>query len=125
MTERPDPLAPPEGYGRKKPDGSGAIDDGSVPYPVACSVHAGGKQCRARLAVVIWYGDAAEHVGPVGYCMSHGMLAGRAEASCSVCSQPMQILKTEPVGELAAASVAYGSLQAQLDKLGLRDHGRP
>jgi hypothetical protein len=72
---RPDPLAPPEGYGRKKPDGSGPVDDGSVPYPAACSVHAGDSQCRAPLAMVIWYGDAAEPAGPVGYCMSHGMLA--------------------------------------------------
>lgn len=95
-SERPDPLAPPAGYGVRP-------EDAVKPDLSICSHVWDGVNCPAKVDVVIWMGcSAGEHAGPMPYCYPHGRhVAGwPVFTTCGQCQKRhetgwMKILKIE------------------------------
>jgi hypothetical protein len=98
--QRPDPLAPPDGYG-SRPGPSGYKGSG-YPRPDRCVMEsASGEACDHLMAVIIWWGDAAEHLYPLGYCPCHAALAQRTvRTHCTRCGLPNRIELAEDAGAL-------------------------
>jgi len=119
--ERPDPLAPPPGYG-SKPGQQPDYDE-----PVACCVSNAEKACPRPLGVILWWGDAAEHVFPVGYCDLHGIgtiaQARALRTYCTRCGMDNKIIKIEARSDLVGRSYWYENVQRQLDEIMRQDHG--
>ena len=98
MTDRPDPLAPPEGYDEPANEEAG-------PDLTVCSAWLGTAHCAEPVTVVLWVGCMQEHVGPMAFCVKHeGYMnewAGRL--TCTPCEQagyphkPVRIIKKELV----------------------------
>lgn len=85
---RPDPLAPPEGYGEPQQELAPCLD--------RCAGDL--AQCKARVEYVITIGCVNEHVGPVGDCEQHArqLTNSLARLVCGRCGAPIQILRCEP-----------------------------
>jgi hypothetical protein len=109
VTERPDPLVPPEGYGVRPGQGQQAGTG-----HLACSVQVRNSPvliCREPSALIITFGcTQAEHAGKVGYCRAHAVLLAVLgdRATCGVCEEklgrpgiPVKIFKREELAPLA------------------------
>lgn len=98
MAERPDPLAPPEGYGTKPEDA--CRSDLTV-----CSVVWREQNCGGEVVMVAWVGcTKGEHAGPMPYCEAHGSFAlgtlAMGQGACGQCkdqggSAAVRLLKVE------------------------------
>ena len=87
--DRPDPLAPPEGYGQPRPQERGE------PVTHAEQCVAGG--CRSRPRCCLYLGDASEHIGHLCLCATHYYQhTQRIDITCRLCGKPMKIIKHEP-----------------------------
>lgn len=92
MTERPDPLAPPEGYGSQPAQ----LDQ---PDLDTCSVIVRPQQHCPREVTVIWHMGCqlGEHVGPVPYCTGHATWMAqeyiRGRARCGQCGGQIKVLR--------------------------------
>lgn len=70
MTERPDPLAPPEGYGRRPEDhGDPGTDCDVLEAPTLLLPQQ--RRCARPGVVRVWFGCENEHVGYVDLCLAH------------------------------------------------------
>jgi hypothetical protein len=111
-----DPLAPPEGYGAA-PATAGYRGSG-YPQPSACSVRE--PACSRELAVIVWWGDLAEHLFPLGYCLPHYLSVSRLVRShCTECGMPTVIADTEYLADGQWYDRASGQVQAAIDSLAL------
>lgn len=93
--ERPDPLAPPEGYGQRQ-RGQPPVQAGGAPDLSVCSSVAdwGGKHCDHPVSAIVWTGcTAGEHAGPLAYCPCHALLVMRGGLTCGQCGGRAQVLK--------------------------------
>jgi hypothetical protein len=120
--ERPDPLAPPEGYGAKPPNATGYRGSG-YPRPESCSAQTGGPGvfCGRPLMVIVWWGDLAEHLFPLGYCLSHYLAVSRLVRShCTECGKPTTIASVEYLADGVWYDRASGVVQEAIDRLALR-----
>jgi hypothetical protein len=113
--DRPDPLAPPEGYG---------VEPGQAQeHPVAghCQYH-GGK-CPHRVAFRYWIGDRAEHVWPLDLCWCCASQHDRIPmGNCTICKQPAKIIRREAIEPEPHRSDCEGSsdVQSALDRLRIK-----
>lgn len=130
-TERPDPLAPPEGYG---------VKPGQQPEPVAsstCTYNSG--LCPAQPVVLVKLGCLGEHIAELYFCAPHW-----ADISCHGlawqcrgienrgCGNPMRVeavlMLTADAARRVAAEVAKirGADQGAIDgALAWANDGRP
>jgi hypothetical protein len=77
VSERPDPLAPPEGYGRHRElQGSYQPDEG-------CWMHS--HQCRQPVVAVVVLADLQEHVLRVNNCEEHLRVTRQGLSYCTAC----------------------------------------
>ena len=119
--ERPDPLAPPAGYGVKPED---AVKAGLEAGLSVCSMIMGNSQnCALPVTLIIWIGcTKGEHAGPQAYCRVHGAMITRMRAlTCGQCDErghrdvPVKILKIDrledeqPGPEKAALEGIFGT----------------
>lgn len=115
MEDRPDPLAPPEGYGRKP---------GWQPEPVAsltCTHDSG--TCPAEPAVLVRLGCIGEHIAELYFCAPHWARISTEGASWSchglagegkrICGNPMRVEKVEMLAAGAAREVAAEVMKLQ------------
>src|SRR6185312_14892910 len=88
--ERPDPLAPPEGYGEQP--GQQPEED---PDQDLCQLLPCGLDSLWRA----WLGDAAEHVHKQCYCGNHMLLIWLVEhkIECTACGNQVKIIRIEPM----------------------------
>ena len=107
--DRPDPLAPPEGYGQPRPQERGE------PVTHAEQCVAGG--CRSRPRCCLYLGDASEHIGHLCLCATHCYQhTQRVGISCTICGGPMEIIKREPHPDLGAQEYdPHAGLQRLMD----------
>jgi hypothetical protein len=90
--ERPDPLAEPEGYGRRpgdEPDYSGScsiqVAEGKAAGLVHAVVHSG--NCgKPSVLIVTWGCTIGEHAGKLGYCADHTGYATTMPLTCGICT---------------------------------------
>jgi len=105
VTERPDPLEPPEGYG---------IRPGQEPAPVIekrCTMAFGtadSQRCRNDATWAMTLGCLGEHVFSYGYCDLCKSLIERGYNFCEICKAAavytdpsMHILKSERIKSAA------------------------
>lgn len=142
MTERPDPLAPPEGYGSRLPaslrDTAGKHEPGWLEgdFLDACITQDGlcseGRKspdsppaCREERTQIWAMGDAAEHVVRIDLCDRHGgeaarrLMAGQA-IRCTSCGGQMRLESiTTPDGTPLQKPEPPGAgfVQRELDRL--------
>jgi hypothetical protein len=90
--DRPDPLAPPEGYGVTP----GRSDGGPVEHLFGCSF--GG--CWLPSSVCLYLGDESEHIGHLCLCATHHYQHRQRVGGivCKLCGKPMKIIKSEVKG---------------------------
>jgi len=82
---RPDPLAPPEGYGVKP--------EAAVPDSSHCSF----PGCIHPVSWAITMGDMQEHVFPMYQCDCHKQLTMTSNNDCTVCQHaPRDWRKADP-----------------------------
>lgn len=97
--ERPDPLAPPAGYGVRP-------EDAVKPDLSTCSMTMGSSEqhCALPVAMIVWTGcTQGEHAGPSPFCHVHGrMVAGMPSRTCGTCEEsglgrnvPIKIFRVE------------------------------
>lgn len=85
MAELPDPLAPPEGYGKRLDGGAGAGAGSAAEGDFSTCCQAG---CGAAAAVVWTLGcTRAEHVGRFPYCQRHAEETRRVLPRCGRCDR--------------------------------------
>ena len=79
MSDRPDPLAPPEGYGTRPAD--------HVPDLTQCSTVWGGRDHCPRPVAEIWAVGCTEreHAGKVSYCASCAVRVLLGTTTCGQC----------------------------------------
>jgi hypothetical protein len=108
MTDRPDPLAEPEGYGRRA---APALRQPAHVHQRQCVMimvdQTGQRQCLLPAAWCVKLGDAQEHLADLDYCETHAFMAERAvvPATCTACtgtgiagvSNAMRFLRKEPL----------------------------
>jgi hypothetical protein len=83
VMERPDPLAPPEGYGAPSPQ-----DD--RPYRCAQVLGSAGEHCSAPITEIWEIGCLAhEHAGKIAYCEAHAELASVTRLRCGQCQDDL------------------------------------
>jgi hypothetical protein len=115
MTDRPDPLAPPEGYGTARPAEQ-------PPDLSTCSCLIPGGDCSCPVAEIWWFGcTACETCGPVPYCMWHCRKVFVLPLTCGNCGAPGNVLRREtPDGTVLAdwPGDMPAALQRALDRLG-------
>ena len=88
--DRPDPLAPPEGYGVTPANRS---DGGEVEHLFGCSF----GECWLPSSICLYLGDASEHIGHLCLCATHYYQhTQRIDITCRLCGKPMKIIKHEP-----------------------------
>jgi hypothetical protein len=97
MTERPDPLAEPEGYGVRP--GPQELD---TPDLSVCSQHVTMREdphCDQRVEWILWFGCLkGEHAGPLPYCEAHALhMANFRAVVCGVCEGPVRFMKFQRV----------------------------
>jgi hypothetical protein len=108
ISERPDPLAPPEGYGTKRdaqrlaarpvPPADPLQRLIGCPPPVwlnqderkeqdgGCVVFSGDRRCERPAAVNVWIGcTTGEHVDKSGMCAEHAERTARMTLHCGRC----------------------------------------
>ena len=95
MTDRPDPLAAPAGYGVRP-------ENAVKPDLTVCSTVIGDVHCTEPVAVIAWVGcTLGEHAGPVPYCETHGcQILATPVIACGECQDhgligQVKILKIE------------------------------
>jgi len=96
-SDRPDPLAPPEGYGQPLPDAPHGGDDTSCDLSQS-SLFAGapGQRCGGPGEERVWFGCENEHVGYVDLCLLHSSSrAGIEPVTCQRCGKRARIIRTE------------------------------
>jgi hypothetical protein len=88
--DRPDPLAPPEGYGVTPANRS---DGGEVDHLFGCSF--GG--CWLPSSICLYLGDESEHIGHLCLCATHHYQHRQRIGGivCKLCGKPMKIIKSE------------------------------
>lgn len=87
--DRPDPLAPPEGYGVARLTGI----DAPVTHLVGCCF----GQCWMTSAFCVYLGDENEHIGHLCLCPLHcEQHQQRRVIECTICHQPMKIIQVVP-----------------------------
>lgn len=140
MSERPDPLAPPEGYGQQRP--AAAAGGGRLFEParavkelddVQCDFRSGGRvRCPEQRGEIWTIGCASEHICQVDLCASHASHMSRVTRhQCMACGALMALLRRElpdgtvifeadPASLAAAARQQQGVMQAALDWAGFR-----
>lgn len=70
--ERPDPLAEPEGYGRKPQDEAGPDLSICSQIILLTSFPPKSDHCPEPASIVIWIGcTQGEHAGPAAFCQKH------------------------------------------------------
>lgn len=88
MNSRPDPLAPPDGYGQPREEG---------PDLQTCSnMITRDEHCHVPSAVIIWGGCLnGEHAGPLGFCSRHGRSFAQYAGmiTCAQCGGGLRIMK--------------------------------
>jgi len=108
--DRPDPLAPPEGYGVTPANRS---DGGEVEHLFGCSF----GECWLPSSICLYLGDASEHIGHLCLCATHCYQhTQRVGISCTICGGPMEIIKREPHPDLGAQEYdPHAGLQRLMD----------
>jgi len=80
--ERPDPLAPPEGYG--------ARPGNDRPYRCAQVLSSAGDHCSAPITQIWEIGCLAhEHAGKIAYCEAHAELSSVTRLRCGQCQDDL------------------------------------
>lgn len=104
--ERPDPLAPPEGYAARQPGSE------PVTHSAVCTFGA----CQVPPVFCLYLGDENEHIGHLDLCGFHCYehRVRRAGIECTICRKPMKIIKMVPED---TADIDAG-LQKLLDMIG-------
>lgn len=75
---RPDPLAPPEGYGQRAPAGEVAGPWAAEPDLTVCNMDG----CKAPPVAVLSMGCQNEHVFEASYCGAHAMMVNQMPLTC-------------------------------------------
>jgi hypothetical protein len=119
LTGRPDPLAPPEGYGRKPGQEPDAVDSPT------CTHNEGkcGQPSRWRFML----GDESEHIARLNMCDEHARQMGGFSTpwrwQCLMCKKEMRLERIEPMdGQplLELTGQWRSGIQAAIDGLGAR-----
>jgi hypothetical protein len=112
MSERPDPLAPPEGYG---------VKPGSQPEPVTSRTctHNEGK-CGRPSAVKLTLGCLGEHIAEICMCAQHyiEIMTASVQWECRGpeqrgCGNVMRVERTEWLDGIELDSLWYERAKAQ------------
>lgn len=93
MSERPDPLAPPEGYGARP---------GAEPEEAADSGTCVHGACGQAAAWRVFLGDLAEHIARLNLCSQHALvfwLKQDGGISCHFCKQAMTLIRIESMAD--------------------------
>lgn len=89
LDERPDPLAPPEGYGQKP---------GAEPEQAEDSATCVHGPCDSPALWRFFWGDGAEHIARLCLCASHAMVFWLRQLGgiiCTKCGHPMTLIRIE------------------------------
>ena len=124
---RPDPLAPPDGYGQAPATrGQAQRDNDGTDVTLCTMIAAGGTHCMHQVTEIWSMGCVrAEHAGRFGICACHAMLGRAVRHTCTPCrvagfgETEMKIIS---VDELPFAGPSCGEgmgIGAALDALGI------
>lgn len=138
--ERPDPLAPPEGYGSQSAArrGGNPVEDENKRLAASqcsvCTSHDGTGRCPGIPVLIIAIGcQRGEHAGWLGYCEKDAARVQPGTSWCSACGGKISIMAAEWVGPgqepvfVEALRHQAAAVQYALDQAGLgkgQDHGQ-
>lgn len=97
--DRPDPLAPPEGYGAAaRPEPAHTLDLPD-PAPTCAQQDTGQPVCARPTAWRIIHGDTSEHLAVNDVCEQHARRLSRPTATtyCGHCGKVMEIVQRTPL----------------------------
>lgn len=117
MTERPDPLAPPEGYGQAPSHRGSAARDNDGTDLTQCTIFLNGRHCDHPVTEIWALGcTRGEHAGRFGICACHAAMARNGSHVCQPCADagqlgtPMRVMHTQPLPVAQCCGVPDGIL---------------